>query len=287
MALGAALRKAQKRVTVALADEFPAYLRFLPAWEEVHGAKADLTGVNLIFVLDLSDVDRVGSLYNKALFSAVPIINIDHHPTNTNFGSVNFVAPEAAATCELLPPIIKSLGVDIDKEIASCLLTGLITDTIGFRTSNTTTATVRMAADMMEYGVSLPTIADAVFNSKPLTAVKLLGLAASQVQVRGRIVWTSVTRSMLAEAGANLEDSESIVGLLASVRDVEAAIVFKETEDGMVRVSIRTTGRLNAGQICQGFGGGGHLRAGGCGLRAGLQIAQQTFLTSVEDALAS
>lgn len=287
LALGHALRKLGKRTTVAFSDAIPPMFRFLPGWEEAKGPKADLGGLDLIFVLDLSDIERVGQLYDKHLFGGVPIINVDHHPTNTNFGTVNVVVPEAAAACEIVASIIASLDVVLDKEMAVCLLTGLVTDTLGFRVPTASAKTLRLAADLVDYGINLAAISDAVFNSKAYPVVKLMGLALAQVQRRGRIVWTIVTREMLAASDAGLEESESIVNLLNSVRDADAAIVFKEMEDGTTRVSIRTSDVLNAGQLCQRFGGGGHFRAAGCGLQAGLQAAQQSFIAYVEDALSS
>jgi phosphoesterase RecJ-like protein len=240
---------------------------------------------DLLVILDVADLERTGMRLDRPSLRDVPTVNIDHHVTNTAFAAINIVDPSAVATSEIIFDVISELGVDIDHDIAVCLLTGIVTDTQGFRVAATTPRTMRIAAELMEHGAPLGEICDEVFKTKPASSLKLWGLALGGVQQRGPIVFAELRPWMLAEAGVGMEESEGLVNLLASVRDAQVTVLFKEVAEEGVRISVRTSSKVNAAGICEYFGGGGHARAAGCSIPLPLAEAEAVFLAHVEEVL--
>ncbi len=284
LAFRAALNKLGKDCTIALGDPVPPSYRFLPKEAVVVPARPEVEP-DLIVVLDLSDLDRLGPVYDPDLFSRVPILNVDHHVSNQHFGTVNVVDPTASATCELLYDVIQDLGVEIDSEIATWLLAGLVADTQGFRTPSTTVRTLRVAAELMDRGASLSEILEAVFRSRSFPALRLWGLVLVGAKRQGNILWSEITPDMLKAADASLEEVDGVVNLLASVQGPDAVVLFKAVNGDQIRVSMRTSENLNAAEICAYFGGGGHARAAGCTLEPPLEEAWAKFLRYVEERL--
>ena len=284
LAFRAALAKLGKTSTIALGDPVPSSYRFLPK-DVVVGSSLPGVEPDLIVVFDLGDLERLGPVYDPGLFSRVPVINVDHHVSNGRFGTVNVVDPTASATCELLYSLVQDLGVEIDAEIATWLLMGIVADTQGFRTPSTTVRTLRIAAELMDRGASLSEILEAESGSRTLNALRLWGLVLAGVQRQGSIVWSEITPDMLDASGASPEDLDGVINLLASVEGSDAAVLFKAINRDQIRVSVRTSARLNAAEVCAHFGGGGHARAAGCSLPPPLKEAEEQFLQYIQEQL--
>ena len=289
LALGHTLSRLGKGRTLVLPDPIAAYLDFLPGSGEVLIAPPTLPPADLAIVPDCSDLERLGSLYadHAALLDAIPLINIDHHVSNRLFGQINVVDQGAAAVCEQLFFLLPALDVSIDLAIATCLLTGLVTDTQAFRTPSTTPRSLKVAGALMEVGAPLTEIADQVYHSKPLATLRLWGLALSQLEEAGGVIWTQLNEEMLRQSGASWHDSEALVSLLSSVHSAHAALLFKEMPGGVVRVSLRSAGKVNVAAVAEQFGGGGHLGAAGCSLSAPLPVAKKLVVSRVQESLAA
>lgn len=263
LALGIALKKLGKRVHYFQQDAVPRNLRFLPDTEFVsRDVPADLPADTLWVFGDMSDTARAGEFLPK--ISRENILDIDHHLGNSHFGALNYVLPHECSTGTCVVHLLRGLKVDIDKDIATCLLTTIMTDTGGFMHSNTTPEVLTLSAELMHLGANKEQITEEIFANKRLAALKLLGRALNEAQVErdGRYIWSYVDEAMLAECRADGEDTEEIVNHLRSVEGVEVSALFK-AYDGDIRVSLRSSGRVNVQAAASRLGGGGHFRASG------------------------
>ena len=222
-----------------------------------------LPETDTFLALDCGAGDRLGELEPLARKSST-LINVDHHPGNDEFGTINVVVPTASSTAELVAGLLNDLGVEMDRDIATCLYTGIVTDTGRFSYSNSSPETLRLAADLLSYGVSAPDIARDVFESAPFGYLKLVGRVLERAQMfeEARLVYSWVTRDDLAETGVAVEETDRLVDAIRSTRAVDVAALFKEQADGQWRVSLRSKGR-GVAEFARAHGGGGHELAAG------------------------
>lgn len=225
-----------------------------------------------VICVDCADFARVGNT-NQLFADDASIVNIDHHPTNDGYGAVNLVVPEAAATAEILYDLLNLFEVNWDPEIATAVYTGLLTDTGGFRYSNTSPKVMRIASDLLSYGVNGPEIAETLLEEMTLPQMKILveALKTLSLSEDGKIAWVYVTPEQMELCGAVSEDLEGIVNYPRNIQGVEVGILFKSMKSGMVKASLRSAGRVDVAALAQSFGGGGHVRAAGCSLEGSLQ----------------
>ncbi len=276
------LRQLGKECTLACPDPIPSQFAFLPGASEFAARKPG--DGNLIIVLDCGSLDRLGMLYDSLHFARVPVINIDHHITNTHFGDVNLVEGKAA-TAEMIHVLLLSLGAEITKDIATCLLSGLSTDTRSFRTSNVTVDTLRVATALMEAGADLADISHQIYDHMPFSTAGLFGRALGAAKLQGRIAWTGITRAMVKETNAAQDGAGGVVSFLASTREADVGIVFRESSDGDVRVEMRSVPGVDVAQVAFSLGGGGHSQASGCSLPGEIGKIEERVLAAVEDSL--
>ena len=288
LAITIAAERLGKQAEVVSVDPPPPFLAFLPRVERVRrspGLEPDVA-----VVVDAGELSRIGSVVTEQAdwFSRARIVNIDHHVSNPGFGAVVWVDPEAAATCELVTLLLAELDVPLDLELATALMAGIVQDTHTFAHPNTSARTLRVAAELVEAGAPLSAINRAVYADKPFSTLALWGLMLAGIAQRagGRIVYASMTTAMLAAAGEQPTASEGFVDLLGSTRLADITILFKEVGPTETRVSVRTSGRADAVAITSAFGGGGHPRAAGCTVQAGLAAAQELVLAEAERELA-
>lgn len=225
------------------------------------GAKLDL-----IFVLDSPDLDRIGRIYdeNTDVFYETPIINIDHHPGNDYFGRVNWVDLTATSTAEILVALLESLGREkslFDPDIATCLLTGITTDTGSFQHNNTTPKSFTVAAQLVAQGARQQEIVQNVYKTKSLSTLKLWGKILSSIkeEKKHRFVWSVVRESDFSQLNAEESETSGVVDeLLKTVPQIDFAILLSEKRGGL-HGSLRGVQRgINVAEIAQMFGGGGH-----------------------------
>jgi phosphoesterase RecJ-like protein len=253
--------------------QLPGSLDFLPGFDEVlvYG-KDDLPDYDLICLVDCSDLRRLGNFYSddpERVSGAIPIVNIDHHVTNDNFGQVNIVAPKAASASEIVADLLAEWGTTLNRDIAQCLLAGIYGDTLGLRTDSTTSRTMRTSADLVDAGADPVPIVDALFRVKPRSTVCLWEKALRNVQYTGGLIWTELTKETLDRCGADASEAEGLVNFLVGTEGAGAAALLYANQKGW-RVSMRSMpDGVDVAEIAAEFGGGGHPRAAGVQIEGG------------------
>jgi bifunctional oligoribonuclease and PAP phosphatase NrnA len=273
LALGLALKRLGKRVAYFQQDSVPRNLRFLPDSELVAPTlPADLPEDTLYVFCDMSDWRRAGE--HLPPVARENMLDVDHHLANALFGKLNFVLESECSTGSVVVHLLRALGVPIDRRIATCILATVMTDTGGFMHSNTSPEALELAAELMRLGADKEEITEEIFLRKRVGATKLLGriIDAMRFEHDGRYCYSYVDDAMLAQSGADGEDTEDMVNTLLGQEGVEVAALFKAIE-GEIRVSLRSSGRLNVQAAAQRLGGGGHFRASGLTYRGSLQEA--------------
>ena len=234
----------------------PSYA-FLPGSDSVLQV-ADVPSGGAFLALDCGAVGRLGDLQPVAS-KAENVINVDHHPGNDDFGHLNLVVTEASSTAELVMRLLLDLGVNVDLDIATCLYTGIVTDTGSFQYANASPDTLRLAADLLGLGVSAPAIAQEVFESAPFGFLKLAGRVLDRAELCDEgLVWSWVGRKDLAETGVHPDESDQLIDMIRSTRDADIAALFKEQRDGGWKVSLRSKGPRTVGHLARARGGGKH-----------------------------
>lgn len=260
----------------------PDNLRFLHGGQRLLEADdAAIVSSDLLIFVDCADVARLGPMFYELASEFErhrAIINIDHHVTNTRFGTLNLVVPEASATAEIITALLQALDLEIERDEATVLLAGLYGDTLGLRTPSTTPGTLRASAALIEAGADLDTIVDNLFRLKPFSTVTLWGEALQRAQWRGALVWTAIYPDMLERSGASRAEAEGVVNFLAGVIGGRAGALLYEEPWGW-RVSLRSLD-VDVSELAGRHGGGGHPRAAGCRLPAG-QAALEHFLNDI------
>jgi phosphoesterase RecJ-like protein len=272
-----ALWEMGKQAAVILAQPLPASYRFLPGSEQVltdaPGAD-ELTGKRFAcgVVLDCTSLERTGKETIAILKRCGSLVNIDHHISNTGFGTINIVDTGASATGEILYRIIDSLGIKISPSVATNLYAAIVTDTGSFRYQNTTARCYKTASALLELGADHLQVQQCLNEKKKLSIMRLLekGLSTLTLEPDGRIAWMSLARHFYEETGCQLEDSEDFINYPKSISGVEVAILFKEIGDGEIRVGFRSKNFADVNFLAGRFGGGGHERAAGCTVKGAL-----------------
>lgn len=263
LAVGWGLRQLGKQVTLVSSDAVPEGLRFLPGADEIGPAPAPKA--DALLVVDC-EPERTGEIA-KQLGDFTYVYNLDHHITNTATGPRAYVDPEAAATGEIaLQLLVDEWGLTLDASAAFNLYVALMTDTGGFRFNNTTGATLRAAARLVEAGVQPGEAAETVYENMSWPAFLLLRSVLQSLtrSKDGRIAWITVTQHMLATCGATEDDSAGLAQYPRMIAGVDVSFLMRELEDGTTRVSLRSTGTFDVSVIAGRFGGGGHPGAAGC-----------------------
>ena len=280
-----ALVQLGKQVRVACADPVPDSFTFLPGYDLIKPQKP--SGDELIVMLDSSDLQRLGSLYDGALYRERPLINIDHHVTNLRFGTLNWIEPRAASTAEIVVEVAQALGAAINQHVAVCLLTGIATDTLAFRTANTTPELMETVAQLMRAGAPLNLIIERTFNTRELSDIKLQGMIFASLHVEDGLIWSDNTLAMRNLAGAGDAAGSGTGTALLAARTANVSIIFVEKQPHRVEVSFRSRPGYDISPIAFALGGGGHPQAAGCTLSMSLAEAHETVLPKVRALLST
>lgn len=284
LALALACEATGVRVTVGSADGVPEAYRYLPTSERITTVPPPAPHAVGV-AMECSSLERAGA-FADALRACPTLVNIDHHLSNTGYGTVVYWETSAAAVGEQVHEILRAMGTSVTPQIAQCLLTAIVTDTGTFRFPNTTAGTLRRAAELMDAGAAVHTVVEHVYETRSLGSLRLLGRALNHLSLSadGQIAWTAVTPQMLAEAGALPEDTAGLVGLLRQIRGVRVALLFEVTPEG-IRVGIRSRGGPRSHVIAEAFGGGGHRGAAGFTAPGALDDVIARTLRAVEQEL--
>lgn len=283
LAFGEIVQRLGKPCTLVCADPPPASLHFLPGIETIQRQAAGW--FDLAVGLDASDPRRLGESFTGPPLAA-RTLNIDHHVTNTRFANVNWVEPAAAATAELVFILADALHVALTPTLAANLLAGVVTDTRGFRTSNTTPRTLQMASQLMAAGAPLFEIMDRALERRTLKQVHLWGMALQRAQLDGRILWSEVTSADRQRLGLVEDDADAgLSSFLINAEEADVSAVFVE-RGGKIEVSLRAIPGLSVAEAATALGGGGHPPAAGCTLAGPLDEIKRLVLATLTNSLA-
>lgn len=282
LALYNALKKVNKNVTPLISDFIPEDFKFLPGIEDmVHYEESD-KNIDLLITLDSSDENRLGDNH-KLLDEDIKILNIDHHISNNNFGDINIVVPESPSTCELVFKLIKALDIEIDLDIAENLYTGISTDTGKFSYDSVTGQTHRIVAELIDTGLDFNKININLYESISLEKMRLDIEALSSLTTYhdNKVGVVKVTQKMLEKTGTTMEDSNGIVEQIRKIKGIEVACLLKENKKNEVKVSMRSKEYYNVAEVCELFGGGGHIRAAGCTINESINKSEKLIIDAI------
>lgn len=286
LALAAVLRGQGKMVMTAVDGGVPDYLAFLPGAAEV--LKEPPPGARLHWALcisvDASDEERSGSWGAYGRAHSDTLINIDHHPTNTRFGSIHLIHPTAVSTTEILIDWFDHLGVTVDASIATPLLTGLVTDTMGFTTSSVTGRTLHLGQRLVEAGASITEVTARTLNSKPYSTVQLWRHALQTVTLEAGVIAATISQADFKAVGVGEPSDSGLASFLIAVNEACIAVTFRETGDGSVRTSMRCKPGFDVSTVAFALGGGGHKQAAGATIPGPLASARDRVLPLLYEA---
>jgi len=276
LGLGWLLRALGKRPTLALQDPVPDEHRILPGVNDIVTAQSpDFAATvrnrpfDLMVCVDASSADRMGTTYNPGVHVAARLVVIDHHVTNTHFGAINWVDPRCAATSQMLVYLADALDVALDGALAECLLTGIVTDTLGFRTGNTTPEVLETATRLMRGCADLAVITGRTLNRRPFSLIKLWGMVLPNVRLEDGVIWVTISQADFASTGHDHNDI-GLSSFLVTADEADISAVFTEVahHDGhpAVECSFRAKAGFDVSSVAFTLGGGGHPAASGCTL---------------------
>lgn len=261
--------------------ELPRVYNFMPCANEIkkEGSKENY---DLAIAVDAATIKMLNG-WSSYFETAKAKVVIDHHSTNTMYGDINFVNPDAPACAQILINIIDYFGVEINKEIGTCILTGIITDTGGFQYQSTTPETFEFAAELLKKGVNVSDIYKRVMNTKSRANFELRKRAIDRMEFLedGKIAITYITKQDDKDVNAQTGDYEGIVEEGRSIEGVEVSIWIRETAKGF-RVSLRSNSYVNVSDVCMMFGGGGHFHAAGCTIAQSLEQVKEKIVNQVK-----
>ncbi|MBC8509871.1 MAG: bifunctional oligoribonuclease/PAP phosphatase NrnA [Anaerolineales bacterium] len=265
LAIGLALLDADKTVQMVLEDGVPKSFRHLRGSDLIK--KRPEGEFDAIVVVDCSDLDRTGKVLRKF---PTPDISIDHHITNLDFARVNLVDTAAPATAEMLAAYIPAFGLKITRSIAEALLTGLITDTIGFRTTSMRSNALRTAADLMDLGPNLPDLYQKALISRSFEAARYWGAGLNTLEHDNRMVWATLDLEARKSTNYPGSDDADLVNILTTIKNTDIAVIFIEQHKDRVKVSWRARSGFDVSSVAMQFGGGGHKPAAGATIEGNL-----------------
>lgn len=244
--------------------DLPRWAALLPGTDHVIPPSTFPAEPAVMVTCDCASFDRLGVLGASAS-RAGELIWIDHHRSNDGYGTVRLVDPDASSTCELVFRLIETMGGGFDRDVAVCLYAGLVTDTGRFQYQATTPETLRVAARLREYDFDHAALVRAMYEDNDPSFLRLLGTALGRMTEvpEASMVWTYITQADLAEAGVGPGETDDVIDVIRSARDVDVAAVLKQQRDGRFKVSVRSRGGHDLSVVASSFGGGGHRLAAG------------------------
>jgi phosphoesterase RecJ-like protein len=283
VAMAYALRALGKEVRIVNKDRAADPLMAFPGVADIEIAEQAIGDFDAAIIMECGDIGRPGVAGLDKLF----VINIDHHPGNTAYGQLNWIDESAAACAELVFELIAALGVRLSREMALHVYLAILTDTGSFHYSNISPRTFDICRQALEAGVDPVFVARTVYDNNNVGRLRLFGavLSAMELDGNGQIATLYVDHQIARNAGATYDDTEGLINLPLSVKEIRAAIFFKQVEGDDYRVSMRSKDEIDVAAIAKLFGGGGHKNAAGCSARGSIGSLRATFLSHVERAI--
>jgi phosphoesterase RecJ-like protein len=279
LGLSRAMRQRGKQTILYNRDGVPKNLRFLKGSDSIlqfDELPDEVKEAEVGIVVDCSNLDRLGDK-GKRLFRDLPVINIDHHKDNTNFGDINYVET-VAATTQIIADLIEYMGLKLDEPIATALYAGVIADTSSFQNENVSASLLHRAADLLEGGANARSVIVNLYEKEPFSKLKLLGEVLATARIEDRIVWAEITPELIEKAGATQEDTEGIIGKLRTTEGARVACLFKKLPEDSIKVSLRSKDGVDVSKVASKFGGGGHRVAAGCMVDGSMEEVEEKVL---------
>ena len=285
-AVGVALRQLGKQATLLCDDPVPERFSYLPLADQVQPPNEQRdTPYDLLIAVDCGDETRMGQSYASLPDEVPTIINIDHHVTNTYFGNIQHVVPEAVSATEILYDLFKHIGLTITTDLAMCLLTGVVTDTLGFRTVGVTAKTLRIASELVDAGADLPLITMQGLSIKPFSTAQLWQIGLNNMRLEDGLIWTKINNTQREAIGYNNTSTGGLVNFLGNVNRAAISAVLLEMSDGTVRVGFRCNPPYSVSELALNLGGGGHPLAAGCSLDGPLDKAEALVVAMAKETI--
>ncbi len=288
VALGLALQSIGKNVTMINNDPVPEMYSFLAGSEKIYPPTVLDRLPGLCILVDCTGFERLGDKLHDLLQTRQPqVLNIDHHISNSNYGSYNLVDPEAAAAGELIYDLLITLGVDMDINMANALYVALVTDTGSFQYENTRGKTLEIAAKLLAAGVDPGKISQALYENRSPISLRLLAAVLPSLTISddGRLAYMWVDLATMNRLGAESEHCEGFVNYPKSIAGVQVALFFRQMGKDTVKVAFRSKGHIDVNRIAKRFNGGGHPKAAGCTIFGSLQKAINQVVAVVDKEL--
>lgn len=275
-----------KNAYIISKEPLPITFNFLPFSEKIsEDLNCVLENTDTIIVLDCGNVERINANLNIQDRSYT-LINIDHHISNDNYGDLNYVDTKASAVAEIIYEILNLLNVSINKEIATCLYTSILTDTGSFRHSNTTKQTHEIAGSLVSTGINFSDIHRNIFENISFERLKLHGKVIQNIrlELNNKLCIMEITKDMLKEFDLEKTDSSDIVNIGMQIDTVEVAVLIKESDD-LTKVSLRSKHIVDVREIAEIFDGGGHIKAAGFSTNKSLEETKNILINVIEKEL--
>lgn len=280
LGLGLALQKSGKNVEIVLNDGVSASFKYLPGADLVK--KAPTVEADLFITVDCADFKRTGKQFQEG---RKPDINIDHHVTNEKYGAINLVEATAVATASVLTGHMETWGLTIDADVAANLATGIVTDTLGFRTSNTTPQSLRQTATLMETGINMPDLYNRALVARTFSAARYWGAGLSSLKTLDGIVFATLRLEDRESAGYGGNDDADLINIISSIDDHIVGMIFVEQHDS-VKISWRSIQKdIDVSPIAKFFNGGGHKAAAGADIEGTMDEVQPMVLRKTREML--
>jgi len=283
LAMAYALRAMGKTVTVVNADPAPPTLMVFPGVPDIRIAPRVDEAYDAAIIMECGDLSRTGVAGLDASF----VINIDHHPGNTNYGRINWFDGRAAACAEMVFDLVVALGVPLTLDIATHVYLAILTDTGSFHYSSVSPRTFDICRQLLEAGVDPVYMARQVFDDNTPGRIRLSGaiLSGMRLDPGGRIAVLYVDQAMALASGGAYDDTEGVVNQPLTVKDIQAVIFFRKSDGDQYRVSLRSKGAIDVGAVAKQYGGGGHKNAAGCTVTGAIDALRETLLGQVAHAI--
>ena len=284
-ATGLALQQLNKRFSLVCDDGLPERFTFLPMSDRIQVAPEPSMDYDLIITLDAGDRRRLGKAYADLPEPRPALINIDHHITNTHFGAINLVQPEATSTVEILFELFRSLEIHLTEQMAVCLLSGIVTDTLVFKTAGVSSRTLQVASELVDAGANLHEIANQALILKPMSTLLLWQKGLNNMRLEDGLLWTSISNRECEEVGHDGGSSSGLSNMLAEVYQARVSAVLVEMDDGRVSVSFRCRPPYSVSELATNLGGGGHHLAAGCTIDGPLDEAVKLVISRSKETI--
>ena len=281
-AVGQMLYKLGKQFDMICDDGVLRKFEYLPLSNEVR-RRVDRSKIyDLMIAVDCGDEQRMGYVYSRLTCEPL-LINIDHHISNTNFGDINLVVDDVTSTAELLAKLIPLLGVELDKGLATSLLTGLVTDTLGFRVTGVSAETLKIAGDLIAAGADMAEIMLQALVLQELNTVKMWSLGLNKMEVEDGVAWTALSLEDQQSISSDAVSNHGLGNMISDIHEVAMSAVFTEKEDEEVRIGFRSRPPWDVATLATQLGGGGHRYAAGCTQHGPLEdVVQQVVKLAKE-----